>query len=733
MRPHGPNRRTPTAAPAATDQITGTVLTVTFRADDTGYTVCTIKPETTKEPCTVVGNCPAIWVGEFLSATGSWTHHRVHGRQFQAATMTCIPPTSKAGIQKYLASGLIRGVGKVTAERLIKAFGKDVLRILEKDSGRLDEVEGIGAKRRQMIKDSWVEQKGIRDIMIFLQSHGVGTAQSARIYRRYGASAIQTISENPYRLCEDIWGIGFLTADGVAQSIGIGPDSRVRAEAGLVYVLNTMTDEGHCFCLESELLLRAAELLDIPMETLTPALAHQLEQGALVKELDRIYTRRLFRCETAVATKLGRLLATPVTFRPIDVVKAVEWAATRMKLNFADAQISALKLALGNKVSIITGGPGVGKTTIIRALVDVFQARKLNVRLAAPTGRAAKRMMEATGAEAMTLHRLLRPTPPGNDFEFHAGNPMPGDIFIIDEASMIDIELMHSFIQAVPDTACVFFVGDIDQLPSVGPGNVLSDMIQSGVIPCQKLDHIFRQEQAGYIVRNAHHVNMGDFLEIPPPGEKSDFYFVEASEPDDIIQKSLQLLCERIPRRFGFNPMTDVQVLTPMRRNQLGAENLNMVIQNTLNGSGPAIERHGRRYRVGDRVMQIRNNYDKEVFNGDIGAISAIDAEAHEIEVTIDDKPITYAAGELDELVHAYACSIHKSQGSEYPAVLIVISTQHFKLLQRNLLYTAITRGRKLVCIVGSSKAIRMAIHNNEIKLRRTRLRERLAERAKKL
>lgn len=722
---NNPRRNVPTGGK---DDITGSVISIPFRAEDTGYTVCTVKADGMKDPLTLVGNCPAIWVGETVKASGTWTQHRVHGRQFVAETMTCIAPTSNAGIQRYLASGMIRGIGKVMAERMVKTFGKDVLRIIEKDSGRLAEVDGIGEKRRQMIKDSWIEQKGVRDIMIFLQSHGVGTAQSARIFRRYGANAIQTISENPYRLCDDIWGIGFKTADGVAQSLGIGKDSRVRAEAGLVHTLGTMTDEGHCYCMESELLLRTSELLDIPMETLVPALTHQLEQEALVKDEDRIYTRRLFKCETAVAAKLFRIHITPAPFKPIVTEKAVEWAAVNMKLNFADSQINALKMALSSKISIITGGPGVGKTTIIRAVVDVFQARKLNVRLAAPTGRAAKRMMEATGTEAMTIHRLLHPTPPGHQFEFHAGNPMKGDVFIIDEASMVDIELMHSFIQAIPDTSCVIFVGDIDQLPSVGPGNVLSDMIQSGVIPFQKLDTIFRQEQAGFIVRNAHKVNMGEFLELPAGGDNSDFYFIEAEEPDDIIQRTLQLLCERIPRRFGFNPMTQVQVLTPMRKNQLGSENLNTLIQEALNASGPAVERIGRKYRVGDRVMQIRNNYDKDVFNGDIGTIKSIDMDLQEVNVTLDDRVVNYEFSELDELVHAYACSIHKSQGSEYPAVLIVIATQHFKLLQRNLLYTAITRGKKLVCVVGSSKAIRMAIRNNDIKLRRTRLRERLAE-----
>ena len=709
------------------EDLTGTVESVIFRSEATGYSVCAIKATGHGEPVTVVGNCPAIWVGETLQATGRWVRHKQHGMQFQAGSMVCIAPTSEKGIERYLASGMIRGIAKVMAERLVEKFGKDTLRIIEKESKRLQEVDGIGPKRRQQIKESWIEQKAVRDIMIFLQSHGVGTAQSARIYREYGPQAIRKISEDPFRLCRDVWGIGFKTADGVAMSIGIPPHSEQRARAGLGYVLETLRDEGHCFCPMPELILQAQALLDIPAEILSVALEHEVQERRLVREDERIYLAPLYHAEVALADKAAAIRRTPATFRPIVVDKAVTWAENLMGITFAEGQARALRTSLSEKFSIITGGPGVGKTTIIRALVDVFSARKLAVCLAAPTGRAAKRMNEATGHEAKTIHRLLKFNPHKRRFEHDQDKPLEGDVFILDEVSMIDLPLMHQFLRAVPDESNVVLVGDIDQLPSVGPGNILKDLIESEVIPCSKLETIFRQDEGGLIVRNAHHVNSGEFIEIPTEQESSDFFFIETNEPEVIIERLRQLVIRRIPKRFGFDPMTDIQVLTPMRKNQLGAENLNEVLQETLNPAGPEVQRFGRKYRVGDRLMQIRNNYDKEVFNGDIGWIADIDSTDQRVTVKFDDRRVSYALHELDELVHAYACSIHKSQGSEFPAVVILLATQHYKLLQRNLLYTAITRGRKLVCLLGSRKAVGIAIRNNEIKLRRTGLRERVA------
>jgi len=708
------------------EEITGVVENIVYRSEDTGYTVCAVRVSSREEPLTVVGNCAAIWVGETLKATGHWVRHKQHGLQFQAESIVCIAPTSAKGIERYLASGLIRGIGKVMARRLVAAFGEKTLEIIEKESARLEEVEGIGPARRKMIKESWIEQKAIRDIMIFLQTHGVGTAQAARIYRQYGNQAIAIISENPYRLCEDIWGIGFKTADAVAQSLGVPRDSVMRAQAGLIYVLQAMTEDGHCFSSVPELLLQAQALLEIPVEILTVALEREVERGRLAREADRVYLAALYHAEVRIARKLRTLLETPAPFKPIQAEKAVAWAEQCMKIVFAERQAEALRMALSEKVAIITGGPGVGKTTIIRALVDVFTQRGLTLQLAAPTGRAAKRMEEATGHEAKTIHRLLKYQPHLGRFEHGPDNPLEGHVFILDEVSMIDVALMSAFLSAVPDEGCLILVGDIDQLPSVGPGNVLRDLINSGVIPFVKLETIFRQEKGGWIVRNAHHINHGEPLEIPPSAETADFFFLETRDPEEMIHRMLELVTERIPRRFGLDPLNDVQVLTPMRRNMLGADNLNVVLQEALNPVGVEIQRFGRKYRVGDRVMQIVNNYDKEVFNGDIGRIVGIKQDEQILMVDYDGRNVAYEFSELDELVHAYACSIHKSQGSEYPAVVILLATQHYKLLQRNLLYTAITRGRRLVCLIGSSKAVWIAIRNNKIRMRRTTLCERL-------
>jgi len=711
------------------DKISGSVESLTFRNDATGYTVCSIRLADAargSDPVTLVGKCAAIWVGEELKADGRWIRHPQHGLQFQADSITCIAPTSLEGIRRYLASGMIKGIGKVNAKRIVDYFGEKTLEIIEKESVRLEEVEGIGPVRRRQIKDSWTEQRDVRDIMIFLQANGIGTGQAARIYRAYGRDAIALVKQNPYRLCRDVWGIGFITADKIAMHVGIPRDSMVRARAGLLYTLQTQTDEGHCFGIEADLLLQAQALLGISVEILMEALREEIEAEDLVKDGERIYLADLARAEQRVTDKLHRLLETDSPFRPIDAPKALEWVASRIGIELAPMQIRALEMALTDKVGIITGGPGVGKTTIIRALVEIFLARKLTVRLAAPTGRAARRLEEATGIEAQTIHRLLKYNPQFHRFEHDADNPLTGEIFIVDESSMIDLPLAEDYLTALPDCAHVIFVGDIDQLPSVGPGNFLRDLISSGTIPCTRLDTIFRQKSGGAIVRNAHRINQGEKIEPGQRGEQSDFFFVPCEDSDKVIANVIELVSRRIPRTFGFTALTDIQVLTPMRRNQLGSDNLNQILQQVLNPNGPSVQRLGRIYRVGDRVMQIRNNYDKGIFNGDIGFITALDHDAQMLEVDFDGRITQYDFSDLDELVHAFACSIHKSQGSEYPVAVIVLATQHFKLLQRNLLYTAVTRGKKLVCLVGSHKAVHIATVNNDIHERRTALSERL-------
>ncbi len=719
-----------TPAPSAAgpeETIAGVIDHIVYRSEESGYTVCVLKTSSHKEGIVVVGTCAAIWSGENLQAEGRWIRHKTHGLQFNARKMVCIEPNSAAGIEKYLASGLIQGIGPVLAGRLVKKFGDDTLRIISRESARLETVEGIGKKRREQIKAAWNEQKAVREIMIFLHGHGVSTSQAMRIYRAYGDDAIAMVRKNPYRLAEDIWGIGFKSADKIAMAIGIPPQSVARAQAGIVYTLNTLTDEGHCYCPRAELLATAEQLLTIPTAVLEEALALELSKRTLIEEDSDIFIAALYHAETGIAAQIARLLETPPSWLPAETAKAIAWAAGRMQIEFAPAQSQALTLALREKASIITGGPGVGKTTIIRALVDIFAAKRMGVCLAAPTGRAAKRMEEATRHPAMTLHRLLKFMPASGRFEHDQAHPLAGDVFILDEASMIDVNLMLSFLLALPSASRLIIVGDADQLPSVGPGNVLRDMIASGAIPAVKLDVIFRQSARSWIVHNAHQVNTGQFFEVPPAGDDSDFYFMDENDPDKVIRAAIELITKRIPQRFGLNPRTDIQLLTPMRRFELGAENMNAVLQEALNPTGESVTRYGRIYRAGDRVMQMRNNYDKDVYNGDIGQIRKIAIEDQEVEVDFDGRLVNYQLFELDELNLAYASSIHKAQGSEHPAVVILMTTQHYKLLQRNLLYTALTRGRKLVCLVGSKKAVSIAIANNCSVERRTRLRQRLA------
>jgi len=703
--------------------LNGSVEQISFRNEETGYVVCSVQPsDRAGGTVTVVGNCAAIWVGEELTATGNWVNDSRFGLQFRADTMVCVAPTSTEGVRRFLSGGLIRGIGKVNADKIVAKFGSETLHVIEHAPLRLLEVEGVGRKRCGMIRDSWKRLRGVRDVMIFLQSHGVGMGQATRIYRAYGDQAIAIVKNNPYRLCRDVFGFGFITADAIAMKLGIAKDAPERAREGLLHHLQTMQDEGHCFCEESALLLSAQGFLDISVEKLTEALSALVEQRRLVRDGQRIYLRELYDAECNVARRLLAIAECPLPFKGIDADRALAWAEAKMRLVLAGGQRRAIAAGVGNKASVITGGPGVGKTTIIRALVEIFGVRRLNILLSAPTGRAAKRMAEATGREAVTIHRLLKYLPQKRAFTHDENNPIDADVLIVDESSMIDIVLMDQLLRALPDKIILILVGDTDQLPSVGPGNVLRDIISSGAIPCTRLDTIFRQDTRGMIVRNAHHINNGEEME----GGGSDFFFIETPEPDRIVSRVCDLVTTRIPSKFHIPPQ-DIQVLTPMRRNQLGADNLNVVLQNAINPVGPSLRRGLTVFRRGDRVMQMRNNYDKEVFNGDVGFVRDIDAEEETLRVDFDGKAVEYGRGELDELVLAYASTVHKSQGSEYPAVVMVIATQHYKLLQRNLLYTAVTRGRKLVCIVGTHKAAAIATRNNEVRSRQTALAERLA------
>ncbi len=730
------------------EALDGTVVSIVFRNPDTGYSVLRVscggggafRPRPAE--AVVVGTCGAVWEGEELHASGEWVVDKVHGRQFRASSIVCATPHSLAGMERYLASGLISGIGPEYAKRIVAKFGEKTLEVLDRFSSRLTEVPGIGETRARRIKASWTEGAAMREVMIFTQTYGISVSRTVDIYRRYGQDTIAIVKSDPYRLCRDIWGIGFATADKIAMSLGMPKDAPQRARAALIHTLRTEAEDGgHCWTLEPDLLLRANELVGIDVERLTEALrAEEADRrvvaehvGGVAEAPRRIYLEDLYRAECNVASKIRRMLRAPRPFREIDAEKALSWWERTTGFRLAPAQDRAVRASLLNKVSIITGGPGVGKTTIVRALVDIYQARKgdggkpsIRVVTAAPTGRAAKRLSESTGTRAQTLHRLLKYNPKTREFTYNARNRLEGDVFVLDETSMVDIRLMENVALALPDEATVVLVGDTDQLPSVGPGNVLRDLIASGGVACSRLTEIFRQDNSGLIVRNAHNVNDGKGFELPPPGAESDFYFVQQRDPEKALAFVLDFMVNRIPRKFGLDPMQDVQVLSPMRKNVLGTENLNALLQQRLNPDGPAVRRGAVAFRRGDRVMQLRNDYDKDVFNGDVGFVLSASPEDRSLVVSFDGRPVEYASGDMDELALAYATTIHKSQGSEYPAVIVLVHNQHYMLLQRNLLYTAMTRGRRLVMVIGSAWAVTKAIETNTVSARRTALAERV-------
>ena len=724
-------------ASGSEDSLDGTVTGIVFRNEETGYSILGVELASMGDPyrmrkseAVVVGTCAAVWVGEELHATGEWVDDPARGRRFKAKSISCIAPSSVEGIRRYLSSGLIKGIGPVLANRIVDRFGSETLNVLDRQSERLKEIDKVGPKKVEDIRRAWREQRSTRELMIFTQSYGISVSKTAKIYRQYGPDSVAVIKSDPYRLCRDIWGIGFLTADNIAMSVGMPKDSPLRARAAILHTLQSEADDGgHCWTGTTELLLLAQDKVGIGVEVLAEALKAEVDAGRVVKDEDRVYLRDLYFAECAVAKKLGDLMSHPQSFPKIDPEKALAWWERKTGFTLAPAQTRAVIKGLESKVFVITGGPGVGKTTIIRALVDIYGARggamKIETLLAAPTGRAAKRMTESTGAPAQTMHRLLKYNPQTGRFTYCETNPIKGDVFIFDETSMIDIRLMERLLAALPDSATLILVGDTDQLPSVGPGSVLGDCIKSGVVPVAHLTEIFRQDSSGLIVRNAHHVNAGEMFEAGS-GE-SDFYFIAKDSPEDILRLALDFMTERIPRHFKMEPLQDVQVLTPMRKNILGSEQLNAAIQERLNPGGAGLRRGSSVFKPGDRVMQLRNNYDKDVFNGDVGFVQSVDLSDRSLMALFDGRPVRYSSGDLDELALSYATTIHKSQGSEYPAVVVLIHNQHYMMLQRNLLYTAITRGKRLVLVIGSRWAVQKAIETNTVLMRRTRLDARLA------
>lgn len=719
--------------------IQGCVDRITFTNEENGYSVIKVKIPGRKDSVNVVGNFVSVTPGEMLRMEGSWGFHARFGEQFKVDRYETTVPDSIQGIGKYLGSGLIKGIGPIMAQRIVGRFGTSTLEVIDNDPGSLLEIDGIGKYRLDQIRKAWEDQKDIRELMIFLRGHGVSAAFAARIFKFYGKSSLEIVKENPYRLAMDVSGIGFLTADRIAQQLGIPLESPLRAEGGLTYVVHEAADEGHVCVPRCWLLEKCQKLLEIPPTILEQALARQVAEQRLVKErlpseaaaifedVEAVYLRGYYLAETQAAKRLMHLAAFLPLQTKLNPEKAVAWLRGKLPFKLAPLQEQAVRKALTEKILIITGGPGTGKTTLIRAVLAVFRQMDARICLAAPTGRAAKRLSEATRHPAATLHRLLEYSPHLGGFQRNEQRPLTADLVIVDEASMLDVLLMHHLLKAIPSQATLVLVGDVDQLPAVGPGNVLLDTIASQKFAVVRLTEIFRQARQSQIVTNAHLVREGMFPRLrTDPESPQDFYFIEKDEPEDVLEIILKVCAKRIPARFGFDPIEDVQVLTPMNRGIIGAQRLNQELQQALNPRPTSLERGGFAFRVDDKVMQIRNNYDKDVFNGDIGRIRKIDMENQEVGVEVDGRIVAYDFSELDELVPAYAVTIHKAQGSEYPAVVFPLSTQHYMMLQRNLLYTAMTRARKLAVIVGSKKALAIAVNNNQVQKRFTLLRERL-------
>src|SRR5215468_2219932 len=706
--------------------ITGSVERVTYHNEQNGYTVLRFQIPGRGEPVTVVGNFSAVSPGESLRLTGWWTTHPQYGEQFKAVDYAVTRPATVAGIQKYLGSGLIKGVGPVTARRIVEHFRERTLDVIESEISRLGEVKGVSRKRVEMIQKAWEEQRAIKEVMLFLQSHSVSTHFAVKIYKQYGNGAISVVEKTPYRLAAEVYGIGFRTADQIARNLGMPADAEERLRAGLQHVLMTATDEGHCYLPACDLIERSTETLEVgDRAKLEDTLEKMLDDGSLKVEENEgeraIYLPPLWQSERGVARRLKALIGQPPRVDSNRVGSWLDRFAEKRGVELSEQQRRAIHLATESRVMILTGGPGTGKTFTLRAMVELFYAMRKTVALASPTGRAAQRLSEVTGREAKTIHRMLEFDPAEMRFKRNDVWPLEADVVIVDEASMIDVVLANSLIKAVDEHSQLILVGDADQLPSVGPGAVLQDLIGSGVAPVARLTQVFRQAAHSLIVQNAHQINRGEFPRlVKPGGEKSDCYFIEAEEPEEVVRLIVNSVSKSLPSRFGYDPLKDIQTLSPMNRGRAGANHLNDVLQAALNPQPPAApgkaewNRGGRTLRVGDKVIQRVNNYRLEVFNGDLGPLAEMDLEDQMIAVRFADRIVEYDFADSLELSHGFAVTIHKSQGSEYPAVVIPLHTQHYLMLSRNLLYTALTRAKKTVVMIGTTKAIGMAMRNLE-------------------
>lgn len=720
--------------PKNTQQIHGYIERITYQNPENGYTVAQLQEPNKRKLTTVVGMMPSVRPGETVRCEGEWKNHLIHGSQFEMVSIKIETPADLQGIKKYLSSGLIKGIGEAYAERIVAKFGLETLHVIDENPQALNAVEGIGPKRMQQIISCWSDQKSIRDVMIFLQQYQVSSLYAQKIFKTYGDKAIEKMRENPYCLATDIYGIGFKSADKIAKEMGMDAHAPQRIDAGIEYVISKLSDDGHVCHPVEEFIPIAQEILVVAKDEITARLDFlHFEDRIVIKDLLHeqkmtpfLWLKALYRSEKGIASQLKRIAGHNSVLREIDVARALAWVQKELKIDLAENQKIAVQEAMKDKIHIITGGPGTGKSTITKAILAITHKLTDKVILTAPTGRAAKRMSEITGHPASTIHSLL-------EFNFQAGfkknreNPLDADLIIVDESSMIDTSLMYSLLKAVPNRARLIFVGDIHQLPSVGPGNVLKDIISSKTIPVTTLNQIYRQAAGSLIVTNAHKINAGVFPDIHHCKD-SDFFFIDKETPEDVLAAILLLVSQRLPTRYRFDPLQDIQVLAPMKKGVIGTENLNQMLQEKLNPGKAPLFRAGYKFLVGDKVMQIRNNYDKNVFNGDVGRIIEIDHIDQQMKIRFDDREISYDFSDLDEIVLAYAVSIHKYQGSECPCVVIPIHTTHFKMLHRNLLYTGVTRGKKIVVLVGNKKGLMIAVKNDEVRKRFTGLTQAIEE-----
>lgn len=696
---------------------------ITYQNAENGYSVMKVKVKGYNDLVTLVGNLLEVPAGSVLLCEGEWKVDKRYGQQFQCKTWKEVMPATAYGIEKYLGSGLVKGIGPKFAKLIVNQFGTDTIEVIETDIERLFEVPGIGKKRVEKIRESWEKQKDIKNVMLFLQGFGVSTAYAAKIYRQYGKESINKVKDNPYRLADDIWGIGFKTADSIARKMGYEINDKRRLRSGLIYALNQLADEGHCYAEEQQLIGTAKQMLEADEECIRTAMNEAIETEDLMLDDTAIYLPPFYYAECGTANRLNALVHAEEGNTLFSARFNLDKLQKETGIEYDEVQVEAIRQAIASKVMVLTGGPGTGKTTTTKAIIAALQSAGMRILLAAPTGRAAKRMSEATGMQAKTIHRLLEYNPQ-DGYKRNDENPLEGDALIVDECSMIDIILMNNLTKALPTTMRLVLVGDIDQLPSVGAGNVLRDILDSGAIPVVRLTRIFRQAQSSRIVMSAHAINQGRFPDISN-GQQTDFFFIKQEDPELVAQTIVSLVRDRLPKAYH-QDTANIQVLTPMQRGVVGAANLNMVLQQTLNNNTAFLNRGGYTYKQGDRVMQLRNNYDKDVYNGDLGYVLAVDTEERTLTVDFDGQITEYEASELDELTLAYATTIHKSQGSEYPIVVMPVLMTHYVMLQRNLIYTGITRAKKICVLVGQAKALAYAIQNMKVLRRNTQLKKRL-------